>query len=142
MLLVSGVTLFLSKIGIGLDDITKYYHGDEALYISAKSFYGLLESSTPHLGAMGLFIMVIGHFILFVSHKYRKGIVPIFIALFISAFLDIVSGFFVSRGFLWFSILKQVSFITFISFSIYVTFIVFKESYLSLNSDQKNENLL
>jgi len=130
LLLTTGATLFFSKIGFSFEAIHNYYAGNEALFMNAKSTYGQLETLVPHLGAMGLFIMVMGHFILFASKKRRKGIVTIFILLFIAALGDIVSGLFIAKNIGLFIGVKLLSFIALIGFGYYLSLLVLHEAYL------------
>ena len=71
LLLASGIWLFALKIGFSVDAITAYYLGSEAAYTQPKSVHGLFEVALPHLGSMGLFIMVTGHFLIFTPSKER-----------------------------------------------------------------------
>lgn len=134
LLLATGLTLFISKIGYSFADISNYYAGNEALFINAKSSYGQLETAVPHLGGMGLFIMVMGHFLLFASKKAKKHMRLVFILLFIVALLDIFSGFLISSGLNFFTIVKFFSFLILISLSLYITLLVQKEAYLGLKN--------
>lgn len=130
LLLVSAVTLFISKIGFSLEAIEAYYAGNEALFITAKSSYGQLETAVPHLGAMGLFIMVTGHFLLFAPKHTRKGMIPIFYLLFIAVLGDIFSGFFIAKGIALFIWIKLLSFVLLVVLGFFLVTLVLKASYL------------
>jgi hypothetical protein len=96
--------LFFSKIGFSYGAVESYYLGSEALFSAPKSSYGLLEVALPHLGSMGLFIMVTAHFLLFSDKRKKQLATKVVIALFIAALLDIFSGFFIVGGisqFIW-----------------------------------------
>ena len=104
LLLASGAVLFFSKIGFSYEAVQSYYLGSEALFSAPKSSYGLLETALPHLGSMGLFIMVTGHFLLFSDKRKKRLAAKLVIALFIAALLDIFSGFLIVQGlasFIW-----------------------------------------
>lgn len=104
LLLLSGMVLFFSKIGFSYESVQSYYLGSEALFSAPKSSYGLLETALPHLGSMGLFIMVTGHFLLFSDKRRKQLATKVVIALFIAALLDIFSGFLIVQGlelFVW-----------------------------------------
>ena len=97
LLMASGAALFVSKIGVSADAISLYYRGDE--HVAGKSAYGLLESAVPHLGAMGLFIMVTVHFLLFASETAKRRAVRPAAVLFAAALLDIAAGPMIAAGF-------------------------------------------
>ncbi|HFU74530.1 MAG TPA: hypothetical protein ENK65_03150 [Helicobacteraceae bacterium] len=134
LLLTTGTFLFLSKIGLSIDDINNYYAGNAALFINAKSSYGQLETAVPHLGGMGLFIMVMGHFLLFASKKTKKSMHLTLILLFITALLDIVSGFLISAGFYFFTWVKLSSFILLIGLALFLTLLIQKEAFLGFKN--------
>lgn len=96
LLLGSGALLFVSKIGLSPEAVTHYYLGDA--HTAGKSTYGLLETAVPHLGAMGLFIMVLGHFMLFAPQKAKHRAIKLTMLLLIAAALDIAAGPIISAG--------------------------------------------
>ncbi|MCJ7764519.1 MAG: hypothetical protein MUP09_01080 [Thiovulaceae bacterium] len=110
LLLLSGMLLFFSKIGFSYEAVQSYYLGNEALFSAPKSSYGLLEVALPHLGSMGLFIMVTGHFLLFSKKRKKRLATKVVIALFIAALLDIFSGFFIVEGLIFFIWVKLAAF--------------------------------
>ncbi len=110
LLLASGTALFFSKIGFTYESVQNYYLGSKALFINPKSSYGLLETALPHLGSMGLFIMVTGHFLLFASKEKKRYARKVVIALFIAALLDIFSGFLIVEGWTFFVWVKLLAF--------------------------------
>ncbi|MGB5964116.1 MAG: hypothetical protein WBG65_01115 [Sulfurimonadaceae bacterium] len=110
LLLASGMVLFFSKIGFSYEAVQSYYLGNEALFTSPKSSYGLLEVALPHLGSMGLFIMVTGHFFLFTTKQKKQHVIKIVIGLFIVALLDIFSGFLIVEGWTLFIWVKLLAF--------------------------------
>ncbi len=110
LLLTSGALLFFSKIGFSYEAVQSYYLGSEALFSVPKSSYGLLEVALPHLGSMGLFVMVTAHFLLFASKERKRHAVKPVIALFAVALLDIVSGFLIVEGWTLFVWVKLAAF--------------------------------
>ncbi len=62
-LLASGTALALLKGGFSPESVGAYY--------APKSALGLLEIAQPHLVGIGIFIMVLGHFFLFVKASVR-----------------------------------------------------------------------
>jgi len=110
LLLISGMVLFFSKIGFSYGAVESYYLGSEALFTGPKSSYGLLETALPHLGSMGLFVMVTGHFLLFSDKRRKQLALRTVTALFISALLDIFSGFLIVEGWSFFIWVKLAAF--------------------------------
>lgn len=110
LLLLSGFWLFSLKIGLTPSQVAAYYLGDPALYTAPKSFTGLMESALPHLGGMGLFVMVTAHFLHFAPRKKKRWAKTIAAALFIAAGLDIFSPFAIVNGFPLFAWVKLASF--------------------------------
>ncbi len=125
LLLASGMVLFFSKIGFSYEAVESYYLGNEALFTSPKSSYGLLEVALPHLGSMGLFIMVTGHFLLFSTKQKKHHAIKIVIALFIVALLDIFSGFLIVEGWTLFIWIKLLSFIFLQLLGLYLLWLLF-----------------
>ncbi|MEA1920241.1 MAG: hypothetical protein U9N52_10400 [Campylobacterota bacterium] len=108
-LVMSGLAMFILKTGFSFNGVSEYYLG--------KSVEGLLELSHPHFGAMGLFIMVLGHFFVFTALRNRvsKG----FLALFVLALLALGTPFLILKGFAWMSIVKIFSVTSFVLLSVY-----------------------
>ncbi len=96
LLLLSAAALFFSKIGFSAQSVQLYYLGNGTL--PGKSAYGLLENAVPHLGAMGLFIMVGAHFFLFAPERAKRRTVLLAAALFAAALFDIAGGYFIASG--------------------------------------------
>ena len=111
LLLLSGAVLFVSKLGISYESVQTFYLGNKAQFTQPKSVYGLLETALPHLGAMGLFIFVTGHFLLFTTKEQKKRAIKPVIILFIAALTDIGSGFLIIQGLTFFIWIKLLSFL-------------------------------
>ncbi len=125
LLLLSGTLLFISKLGLSYESVSLFYLGNPEKFIMAKSSYGLLEIALPHLGAMGLFIFVTGHFLLFSSKKEKqKAILPV-IVLFIAALLDIASGFMIIKGWTFFVGVKIIAFLSLQLIGLYLLWVLF-----------------
>jgi len=128
LLLISGAVLFVSKLGISYESVQTFYLGNKVEFIQPKSTFGLLETALPHLGAMGLFIFVTGHFLLFAPKKEKqKAIFPV-ITLFTAAFFDIISGFLIIQGWEIFIFIKIIAFLLLQTVGLYLLFVVFKNA--------------
>lgn len=122
MMLFSGAWLFYCKIGFTPEQVSLYYFGDATR--PGKSSYGLLESAVPHLGAMGMFIMVTAHFLLFATPRAKRLAVRLSIALFAAALLDIASGSMIAWGWSAWSWIKLGAFFTLMVLSLWLTLLV------------------
>ena len=128
LLLLSGALLFASKLGLTVESIKTFYLGSATGFAQPKSSYGLLETALPHLGAMGLFIFVLGHFLLFAPKKEKRKAIFSVITLFLAAFFDIISGFCMIQGWEFFVFVKITSFLMLQGVALYLLFIVFKNT--------------
>ena len=125
LLLISGAVLFVSKLGISYESIQAFYLGNKAQFTQPKSTYGLLETALPHLGAMGLFIFVTGHFLLFTTKQQKQRAIKPVIILFIVALLDIGSGFLIVNGLSVFIWVKIAAFLLLQLVGLYLLWILF-----------------
>ena len=132
LLLLSGATLFISKLGISYESVSTFYLGNVEQFSQPKSSYGLLETALPHLGAMGLFIFVSAHFMLFTPKKARQRALVPALVLFVAALLDIGSGFLIIQGWTFFVSVKIIAFLTLQTVGLYLLFLVFKSTLTSL----------
>jgi len=126
LLLLSGAVLFISKLGISYESVSMFYLGNVEQFSQPKSTYGLLETALPHIGAMGLFIFVTAHFMLFTSKKERQRTVLPAIILFSAALIDIGSGFLIVQGWTFFVGVKIIAFLTLQVVGLYLLFTLFK----------------
>ena len=124
-LLISGAVLFVSKLGISYESVQMFYLGNKAQFTQPKSAYGLLETALPHLGAMGLFIFVAGHFLLFTKTAQKQRAIKPVILLFIAALLDIGSGFLIVQGVTFFIWVKLLSFLLLQLLGLYLLWLLF-----------------
>ena len=125
LLLLSGAVLFVSKLGMSYESVQTFYLGNEAQFTQPKSIYGLLETALPHLGGMGLFIFVTGHFLLFTTKKRKQRAIKPVIMLFIVALLDIGSGFLIVQGLTFFIWIKILSFLLLQLLGLYILWLLF-----------------
>ena len=137
LLLISGAVLFVNKLGFSYESVALFYLGNATQFIQPKSSYGLLETALPHLGAMGLFVFVVGHFLLFASKKQKSNAVKPVITLFIVALLDIISGFLIIEGWAFFVWVKIVAFLLLQLVGLYLLFILFQSTISSISQYAK-----
>jgi hypothetical protein len=133
--LLSGIWLFVEKFGLTPTSVLHYYAGDEASFILAKSFEGLLETAVPHFLAIGTVIFTYGHFLLFTVIIGEQKKLLLLSALFTTAFIDIASGFFIAQGSLFFAYLKVLSFWSFEMLMALLVYILFLAGMQALRSE-------
>jgi len=101
LLWVTNALLFFGKMSFTTASVIAYYRGNEELFLSPKSYQGMLEVSHFHLFAMGMLLLVLTHLMLFVP--LRPGLKAWLIAApFLAALLDEGAGWlvrFVHPGF-------------------------------------------
>ena len=84
---VTNALLYFSKMGLSYASVVSYYLGNEELFLSPRSYQGLLEVSHFHLFAMGMLLLVLTHLMLFVPLRpsWKAGLIAV---PFLSGFLD------------------------------------------------------
>lgn len=108
-LLASGTALALLKGGFSPESVAAYY--------APKSALGLLEIAQPHLIAIGIFIMVLGHFFLFVKASVRLDVK----ALYLFALVMIFAPFALTSDQSLFAPLKALATLAFILLGAYLS---------------------
>jgi hypothetical protein len=68
---VTNALLYFQKMSLSYDSVVSYYLGNEELFLSPRSYQGLLEVSHFHLFAMGMLLLVLTHLVLFIPVKGR-----------------------------------------------------------------------
>ncbi len=132
ILLLSGLWLFGLKIGFTPDAVSAYYLGSAEMFTQPKSTHGLLEIAVPHLGAMGLFIMVSAHFLIFVPKERRRHALALSIALFTTALLNIFAPFAIIAGLHSFIWIKLISLIALQLLGLHLLWVIFSEAFRTL----------
>ena len=110
LLWVTNALLYFQKMGLTAASVVDYYRGNEELFISPRSYQGLLEVSHFHLFAMGMLLLVLTHLMLFVPLANRTKAWLITLP-FLSALLDEGSGWLVRFGHPTFAYLKILGFL-------------------------------
>ena len=68
---LTNALLYFNKMSLSYDSVVSYYLGNEELFLSPRSYQGLLEVSHFHLFAMGMLLLVLTHLVLFVPLPNR-----------------------------------------------------------------------
>ena len=66
---LTNALLYFQKMNLWPSSVVDYYHGNEELFTSPRSYQGMLEVSHFHLFAMGMLLLVLTHLMLFVPLK-------------------------------------------------------------------------
>lgn len=125
LLLISGALLFEEKIGFSVSGVLHYYLGNEENFVQAKSAMGIVKIILPHIFSFALFSMVLLHFSIFTKDRNTKKAVLLIYMIFITAFLELTSPFFIILGFTFFAYLKLLSFFLFEGLVIYISYLLF-----------------
>ena len=136
LLWVTNGLLYFQKMSLSPASVVAYYLGNEAQYLSPRSYQGLLEVSHFHLFAMGMLLLVLTHLMLFVP--VRDGTKAWLIAVpFLAGFLDEGASWlvrFAHPGFAYLKIggflLLQTSLAVLIGVSLWATFVGTSDNYV------------
>lgn len=88
---LTNALLFFSQMGLSYQSVVHYYRGSEPQFLLPRSYKVLLEISHFHLLAMGIFILTLGHLVLFVPLNPRVKFWLIHLT-FLSAISDEAAG--------------------------------------------------
>lgn len=96
LLLLSGLWMFWEHTSLTIEGVMRYYE--------PKSFFGLLETVSPHLFGMGVTLFILTHFFTIVEEftQQKLWLYALFMMMVVSNF----SGFFIGEAGLIFSMLK------------------------------------
>jgi uncharacterized membrane protein len=111
MLLLSGFWMFIEHTSLNIQELQNYY--------SQKSFFGLLETVSPHLFGMGVVIFTLTHF-LALKNKNSSIESKLSIILFILMITSNLSGFFISDTSMIMDWIKLFSTLSFLILSILI----------------------
>jgi hypothetical protein len=134
---LTNALLYFQKMGLNPASVVSYYRGNEEIFLSPRSYQGMLEVSHFHLFAMGMLLLVLTHLMLFVP--LRNSTKAWLIALpFLSAGLDEGGGWlvrFAHPAFAWLKIagflLLQGSLLALMVISLWAIFVGSSENYIS-----------
>jgi len=118
LVLGSGLWMFVTNTSLSLEGTSSHY--------ALKSFYGLLETVSPHLFAMAVLIFILTHFFAIVSGVKHENFRLFSLLFFTVMLLSNISGFFIDESSLFFTLLKLGSTLLFILFSFFALYKLFK----------------
>lgn len=107
---VTNALLYFQKMGLTAESVVSYYRGNEELFLSPRTYQGLLEVSHFHFFAMGMLLLVLTHLMLFVplSGALKAWLIAV---PFLSAFVEEGSSWLVRFAHPGFAYLKITSFL-------------------------------
>lgn len=120
LLLLSGLWMFVLHSSLSIEGTLSYY--------SPKSFFGLLETVTPHLFGMGILVFVVTHFFAIIEGVESKTYKSFSLGLFMVMLVSNLVGFFISETSVFFAIVKLVSTLLFVLYTLLALFKVYKLS--------------
>ncbi len=107
---VTNALLYFQKMSLTPNSVVEYYLGNEARFLTARSYAGMLEVSHFHLFAMGMLLLVLTHLVLFIPIRNAwKG--ALVVVPFLAAALDEGAGWLVRFGHPGFAWLKIAGFL-------------------------------
>ena len=118
MVLLSGLWMYFINTSISIEGTTDYY--------APKSFYGLLETVSPHLFSMAVIVFILIHFFAIISGVKQEKFRLFSILFFLLLLLFNISGFFIEEEGMFFSALKLGSTLLFVLFSFFAIYKVYK----------------
>jgi len=125
LLITSAIMLFENKIGFNITSILQYYIGNEENFIPSKSFIGILKIIKPHIFVFGLISMVLLHFLVFTSLRFKKSTIVLIYMTFITALLEMFTPLFIIQGYEFFAYIKLLSFFMFLVLITYILWLLF-----------------
>ena len=104
LLLLTGLWMFIEHTTLSVEGVMRYYE--------PKSFFGLLETVSPHLFGMGLVVFILTHFFAVVKgiNQQKFWLYALFVLMFLSNF----SGFLIEESLLVVAIIKLLSTLLFL----------------------------
>jgi hypothetical protein len=108
---LTNLLLFFSQMSLSYESVATYYRGSEAQFLIPRSYKVLLEISHFHLLGMGIFILTLGHLVLFVPLRPGSKFWLIHLT-FLSALCDEGAGWLIRFVHPAFALLKIVAFLT------------------------------
>ena len=123
MLLATGLWMFVLHTSLSIDGTLEYY--------APKTFFGLLETVSPHFFGMGVLVFIVTHFFAIIQLPMMQDIKQnryrwLSLGLFSLMFLTNFSGFFIAEESGFFALLKLVSTLGFVGYSLWAMFKVYK----------------
>lgn len=108
---ITNILLYL-KVGMSYESVVEYYRGSETSFRPPRSYLGLLEEAHFHFFSIAIILVTLNHLILFTGIRSLYKLLLIVVS-YLSAFLDIISGWLVRFVSPEFAYLKISSFLVF-----------------------------
>jgi len=118
LLLISGLWMFGIRTQFNIEGISSYY--------SLKSFYGTLETVTPHLFGMGLIIFIITHFFAITKNREANKQQWLSLLLFLLILVLNISSFLIASNSFWLASIKLIGLSLFVVYTLVATWRVWK----------------
>ena len=112
LLLGTGVWMFILHTSLSVEGTLDYY--------APKTFFGLLETVSPHLFAMAVLVFVLTHFFAIIKGVEQSDYRGMTLWLFIFMLVSNVSGFFIVAESTFFALVKLLSTLLFVLHSLWL----------------------
>jgi len=107
---VTNFFYFFLKLGFSYQSVSEYFLGNPDKFLQPRTAMGLLEITHIHLFTMGVVLLAVTHILALFPLKEKLKL-WLFSMAFMSAFLDILSGWLITFVHPYFSYLKMLSFV-------------------------------
>lgn len=108
-LLLTGLWMFILNTSLSVEGTAAYY--------APKSFYGLLETVSPHLFGMGLIIFILTHFFAILKGVKQESFRTFSILFILVMLLENISGFFIIENGVSLAVIKLLSTLLFVVYT-------------------------
>ena len=118
MLLATGMWMFVLHTSLNITGTSDHY--------AIKTFFGLLETVTPHLFGMALLVFILTHCFAIIQEVKQEDFRKFSLIFFLLMLITNLSGFFITKQNIFFAFVKLTSTILFILFSLWAMFKLYR----------------
>jgi len=108
-LVLTGIWMFILNTSLSVEGTAAYY--------APKSFYGLLETVSPHLFGMGLIIFILTHFFAILKGVKQENFRTFSILFVLVMLVENFSGFFIMEEGVSLAVIKLLSTLLFVVYT-------------------------
>ena len=118
LLFITGLWMFVLHTSLSIEGTLDYY--------APKTFFGLLETVSPHLFGMGVLVFVLTHFFAIIQGVKQEKYRGFSLWLFLMMLLSNLSGFFIGEENTLLALVKLASTFLFILYGLWAMIKVYK----------------
>ena len=109
LLLLSGLWMFVLNTSLSIEGTAEYY--------APKSFYGMLDTVSPHLFAMGLILFILTHFFAILKGVRQESFKAFSVLFILVMLVENLSGLFIVEDGVFFAVVKLLSTLVFVVYT-------------------------